>query len=594
MHSRQGGTPNQADPLPLLQFQALARTIVPTTSQPTIYSAWDRSRGIGGGAVSSGFDSGGPRVQGTSAWAGHGGRADGSAAALGFLFDGPLGQQDGLSGPSNALNAPSPVLSPRRADSPPPREKPLFRSPSPATPPPRADKGKGRAIEIDLVSSDVEPVTEDEDDSQFKVLEPGRPTKAEKGKARMEVVELSDSEDEVMLLLPALAKRFPSPSPLPEDPEEAALATILSVFPDALPSHVLDLLRAPEYDENPGTVVDGMLGGSYAKVAVGRKRPREEDDEEEVRMDCLDVKQRKTADVQYKKAAYVLFLVPLLPADRRRRIEQLHIDYDLVGSAQIKAAFKSHGLFYTPTYLFLRGEKKGGRIGEPLTKARPLKKLKEGEEVVSPELEREKVWLRERLRASFKFGLRGRTDGSSSQGAGGEQAGEKGEGAGDKGRGGGTADRVRMLLWGLLLRLDGCAVLSALFVVAESPRAVQCPDAHLFCKECAKGNADSQIGLRQYVRLPLTPSQSLKTTLQTLPCMAEDCNAQFTQTEAAKFLPETSLALLQKIKQEVEIDHAELEGLEKCPCVSCFVERGSATDGGEQVLSVRVHHRGSV
>lgn len=60
---------------------------------------------------------------------------------------------------------------------------------------------------------------------------------------------------------------------------------------------------------------------------------------------------------------------------------------------------------------------------------------------------------------------------------------------------------------------DFCFVtMGASFFLASFDRrrlsspAVQCPDAHLFCKECAKGNADAQIGLRQYVRLSPVPS----------------------------------------------------------------------------------------
>ena len=53
---------------------------------------------------------------------------------------------------------------------------------------------------------------------------------------------------------------------------------------------------------------------------------------------------------------------------------------------------------------------------------------------------------------------------------------------------------------------------------------------------------------------------------QKLPCMSgDDCAAEFTIAEARKFLPESSIAALLKIRQEKEIDEAELFGLSKCP-----------------------------
>ena len=55
--------------------------------------------------------------------------------------------------------------------------------------------------------------------------------------------------------------------------------------------------------------------------------------------------------------------------------------------------------------------------------------------------------------------------------------------------------------------------------------------------------------------------------MQILHCMAHGCEADFTASEIEKFLPATSIALLQKIKQEKEVDLADLPGLEKCPYV---------------------------
>lgn len=45
----------------------------------------------------------------------------------------------------------------------------------------------------------------------------------------------------------------------------------------------------------------------------------------------------------------------------------------------------------------------------------------------------------------------------------------------------------------------------------------------------------------------------------------DGCKAFFPESEAIKFLPATTVAALHKIKQEKEVDLAEIEGLKKCP-----------------------------
>lgn len=106
---------------------------------------------------------------------------------------------------------------------------------------------------------------------------------------------------------------------------------------------------------------------------------------------------------------------------------------------------------------------------------------------------------------------------------------------------------------------------------------MQCVEAHLFCKECAENNASDQIGLRNFVRLLQSSTPDL-TRLQTLPCMSgEGC--LFHESEYSKFLPNTSIAAIHKIRMEREVDLAGLDGLAKCPYV--------ASSNFEMVLTVR-------
>jgi hypothetical protein len=107
-----------------------------------------------------------------------------------------------------------------------------------------------------------------------------------------------------------------------------------------------------------------------------------------------------------------------------------------VQSTVIKTQFRANGLFYAPTYLALRTMVRSNEF-EGLSKARQEKKRKGDEvETFSNELEREKVWLKNRLSASLSslWGFESGIDGMwRSQGEDGDEEGEDGEEAGGDG-----------------------------------------------------------------------------------------------------------------------------------------------------------------
>lgn len=70
----------------------------------------------------------------------------------------------------------------------------------------------------------------------------------------------------------------------------------------------------------------------------------------------------------------------------------------------------------------------------------------------------------------------------------------------------------------------------------------------------------------------------------------DGCKAVFPESEAVKFLPSTTLAALHKIRQEKEVDLAEIDGLAKCPCVSSVLLEVGEELMKEQVLSVCDDH----
>lgn len=79
---------------------------------------------------------------------------------------------------------------------------------------------------------------------------------------------------------------------------------------------------------------------------------------------------------------------------------------------------------------------------------------------------------------------------------------------------------------------------------------VQCPDAHLFCKECITSYAENQLGQHN----------------PNIVCMDQGgCKLAFTDAELKRFLSSKLLELYERVKQAKEIEAAELDGLEECP-----------------------------
>ncbi|KAF8527443.1 hypothetical protein BU17DRAFT_34385, partial [Hysterangium stoloniferum] len=79
---------------------------------------------------------------------------------------------------------------------------------------------------------------------------------------------------------------------------------------------------------------------------------------------------------------------------------------------------------------------------------------------------------------------------------------------------------------------------------------MQCPEGHLFCKNCVRMNAESTVG-------------ELKTEIL---CMDQsECKQPFTKEIVSKCVDEHTMVLLEKIQQMAAIREANIEGLEGCP-----------------------------
>lgn len=84
----------------------------------------------------------------------------------------------------------------------------------------------------------------------------------------------------------------------------------------------------------------------------------------------------------------------------------------------------------------------------------------------------------------------------------------------------------------------------------ESPFSgmTQCNEGHLFCLDCARRNAENEVGRGRYRLL----------------CMA-GCKSEFPRREVLRFLDEKLILALEKNEQEEVLRIADLKGLTKCP-----------------------------
>ena len=78
----------------------------------------------------------------------------------------------------------------------------------------------------------------------------------------------------------------------------------------------------------------------------------------------------------------------------------------------------------------------------------------------------------------------------------------------------------------------------------------QCPDTHIFCKDCIVTYASNLLGERDFK----------------IVCMSQSgCKLPFPESELKRVLTPKLLSLYEKVKQTKEIEMAGLQGLEECP-----------------------------
>ncbi|KAI5478758.1 hypothetical protein MNV49_004584 [Pseudohyphozyma bogoriensis] len=305
--------------------------------------------------------------------------------------------------------------------------------------------------------------------------------------------------------------------------QQHRLATVLSLVPDVLPSHVLDLL---ERFGSAQEVINELLDDDRyprveSSVRKGKKRARSEEGDdrsgetyEQGERDWLDAVERGQTSDEYRTHA----------------LEQLFKDYDQIGKGQIRIQFEASGHLYAHAALALDDllEQSDDERGWALLKGRrPLPKGKGKAFRGIWELDKEKTWLRKKRAKAEEEKARAEKERLEEE----------------------ELDKAEQ---GMLVECGCC------FGEFRFALLIQCSDAHLFCKECCTTNADVQIGMSK----------------GKLSCMADDCEAPFPESEAIRFLTSKALATLAKLRQAEEIAEAALVGLESCPFCpfACVIE----------------------
>ncbi|KAK4057099.1 hypothetical protein OIO90_001999 [Microbotryomycetes sp. JL221] len=287
-------------------------------------------------------------------------------------------------------------------------------------------------------------------------------------------------------------------------PQQIALQTVVAIFPDIEPDHVVKMLKEFKHNNKAESVIEELLTATtYPKKDVkGKKRAREEIEDQQPRKDYLD-KGRPAPDPLVEETALSL----------------LSSDFPLVQQPKIVEIFKANNRLFAPAYIALNAAVNQTDIqrGWKLMMRRRKDKGKDTATQFIATVEEERNWVIKHVR-ELKAAAQRESD---------------------------LAKKLEQEIKdGAFFECGCCFGDSALSTL------VMCASGCQFCSDCVKMHAETQIGMRKYI----------------LPCMdVSGCKATFSDADIKGILSAASLAALHKIKQERELDEAELMGLEKCP-----------------------------
>ncbi|KIY74350.1 hypothetical protein CYLTODRAFT_416193 [Cylindrobasidium torrendii FP15055 ss-10] len=296
--------------------------------------------------------------------------------------------------------------------------------------------------------------------------------------------------------------RSTSPMSIDQTLDVDPLAQVLDIVPDVDPNHAQELIERhrPNYGDK---VVEAVLHAlfedrSYPKVTKKRKSAAPEPGpSKRARME--DAVDYTSTEREHRGGPYYADLA----------IEQLMLDYPTIRKPDLRRLLESNNGFYVPTFLWLKAQmERGVKVGDVLKAPRAVTKGKRcaREDI---ELEVEIEWLARQSRHSEPAVIP-------------DEEAEEGEGI-----------------------ECGCC-----FSDYPFSKMVQCPEAHLFCSDCFKQYAETQLG-----------GHDVK-----LVCMDQSgCKAPFPDSELKRLLSDKLWDLYERLKQRKDIEAAGLDNLEECP-----------------------------
>ncbi|BGP18474.1 hypothetical protein JCM10213_001211 [Rhodosporidiobolus nylandii] len=306
-----------------------------------------------------------------------------------------------------------------------------------------------------------------------------------------------------------------------------SVATICSILPDVLPSYVEGLLKLPMYGPgNVELVMEALFSaeGAYPKreeggVSSGSAAGKGK--EKAVEVEDVKDEGEEDAEIERKAKAWVdtSGRKPLGKAYEDVALAQLYVDFPRFQQANIKKLWVASSSFYVPTYLACEKAMKqtDAERGFKLMGSSSRGRAAKGKGKADEEFERERKWVVEEMPRYRALQAR-------------IAAKEKA-----------LEDEIAS---GAFVECGCC------FTDCALSQMVTCDAGCEFCADCARMNAESQIGMRKYL----------------LPCMSTSgCKSFFSEREAERFLSRKTLNALHKIRMEKEVDAAAIEGLEQCP-----------------------------
>ncbi|KAG8973441.1 hypothetical protein FRC05_008832 [Tulasnella sp. 425] len=323
-----------------------------------------------------------------------------------------------------------------------------------------------------------------------------------------------------------------------EDIVSAHLASVLAVIPDVQPEHALGLINQQLASEGAANhaveaVINQLFDSAYPKV---EKKKRKRDSEDSTQgPDATSEKGKMVAKDEKKGRIDWLSLERQCPPGPYviLALDQLSQDFRYISKSHVRDVFSSNNHLYYPSYFQLRTVDNTSRFWKKVPTPRPKGKGR----FKSEEFDVERQAVLDAVAAEQEPGFLPGNDqvsglSSSAQSSRIEEEEEEVEGGIE----------------------CGCC-----FSAYAFENMIQCPDAHLFCKTCARRTAEEAIGGRKAM----------------IKCMDQDgCQLEFSVSEIKRFLDSKAFGLLEKIKAERALTDACLEGLEECPFCDfkCIIE----------------------